>query len=315
MTNPAVSEIATVAAPLASVQRRALLLVNPKSRRGQESLDAIVTRLQAGGLAVTVESFFALPEIARDITRLRSQADCLVVCGGDGTVSSAAMAVMESGLPMGILPLGTANDLARTLGLPTDIAQAADVIAAGHTRRVDIGSVNGHGFFNVASVGLSTQLAEGLQPETKRRWGRLSYAIAAMKVMSRARPFSALIREKGETFRVRSYQIAVGNGRHYGGGNIVASDAEIDDGFLDLYSLEFTNVWKLALMLRSFRNGRHGAWREVRTARCHQFDVITHKPLPVNADGEIVTQTPAKFLVHPGAIEVYVPAGSGRLAA
>lgn len=289
-------------------RRRALLLVNPKARRGQESLDTITTRLDAGGVDVTVESFFALPEIARDITRLRDTADCLVVCGGDGTVSSAAMAVMESGLPMGIIPLGTANDLARTLGVPTDIVQAADVIAAGAKRRIDIGSVNGHGFFNVASVGLSTQLAEGLRHEAKRRWGRLSYAFAAMRVLSRARPFSAVISREGETFRVRTYQVAVGNGRHYGGGNVVAADAEIDDGYLDLYSLELSNVWKLALMLRSFRSGTHGAWEEVRTARCKRFEIRTRRPAPINADGEIVTQTPAKFLVHPGAIEVYVPA-------
>jgi YegS/Rv2252/BmrU family lipid kinase len=289
-------------------RRRALLLVNPKARRGRESLDAIVTRLQAGGVDATVESFFALPEIARDIARLRDQADCLVVCGGDGTVSSAAMAVMETGLPMGIIPLGTANDLARTLGIPTDVAGAADVIAGGLTRRIDVGSVNGHGFFNVASVGMSTQLAEGLRPEVKRRWGRLSYAFAAIKVLARARPFSAVIAEKGEVFRVRTYQVAVGNGRHYGGGNIVAQNAAIDDGFLDLYSLEFSNVWKLALMLRSFRSGTHGAWQEVRTARCTRFDIRTRRPAPINADGEIVTQTPAHVLVHPAAIAVYVPA-------
>lgn len=291
-----------------SGRRRALLLVNPKARRGRESLDAIVTRLQAGGVDSTVESFFALPEIARDIARLRDQADCLVVCGGDGTVSSAAMAVMETGLPMGIIPLGTANDLARTLGIPTDVAGAADVIAGGLTRRIDVGSVNGHGFFNVASVGMSTQLAEGLRPEVKRRWGRLSYAFAALKVLAKARPFSAVIAEKGEVFRVRTYQVAVGNGRHYGGGNIVAQNAAIDDGFLDLYSLEFSNVWKLALMMRSFRSGTHGAWREVRTARCTRFDIRTRRPAPINADGEIVTQTPARVLVHPGAIAVYVPA-------
>jgi diacylglycerol kinase (ATP) len=292
------------------VQRRALLLVNPKSRRGTMALDDIVGRLKAGGIEVAVESFFALPELARDITRLRETSDCIVICGGDGTVSAGAMAVMESGLPMGILPLGTANDLARTLGLPMDLMKAVDIILDGYERRIDLGSVNGHAFFNVASIGLSTQLAEGLQPELKKRWGRLGYAIAATKVLTKARPFTAWITEKGRTEKVRTFQIAVGNGRHYGGGNVVEASAAIDDGFLDLYSLELTNVWKLALMLRSFRSGTHGAWSEVRTARCTEFHVRTRRPQPINTDGEIVTATPATFRVHPEAISVYAPAGT-----
>lgn len=289
-------------------QRRALLLVNPNARRGGEALDSILERLKAGGLAVTVEPFDALPELARDIVRLREKADCIVICGGDGTVSSGAMAVMESGLPMGILPMGTANDLARTFGIPIDLEQAADVIAAGHVRRIDLGAVNGHAFFNVASIGLSTELAHGLDRETKRRWGRLGYAVAASRVLLKARPFSARIIEKGDVTRVRTFQIAVGNGRHYGGGNVVESSAEIDDGHLDLYSLEFRNVWKMAAMLRSFRSGKHGAWNEVRIARCVQFDVETRKPLPVNTDGEIVTSTPARFVVYAQAIAVLSPA-------
>lgn len=292
--------------------RRALFLVNTKARRGREPVEPILARLKAGGLDVTVEPFEALPELARDIVRLRKMADLVIVCGGDGTVSSAAVAVMESGLPMGIMPMGTANDLARTLNIPMDLEEAADVIAAGHTRKVDVGTVNGHAFFNVASIGLSTELAQSLDPQTKKRWGRLGYAIAASRVLTKVRPFKATITEKGESIRVSTYQIAVGNGRHYGGGNVVEETAAIDDGHLDLYSLELTNVWKLALMLRSFRSGRHGAWKEVRTARCVEFDIETDRPRPVNTDGEIVTQTPAHFKVHPAAISIFAPSAAGE---
>ncbi|PBC01659.1 lipid kinase [Mesorhizobium sp. WSM3860] len=290
---------------------RALLLVNPNARRGQEQIAPIVERLERSRLSVTVEKFEALPEIARDIVRLRHMADLVVVCGGDGSVSSAAMATMESGLPMGIIPMGTANDLARTLNIPMDLLQAADVIARGRTRRIDVGTVNGHAFFNVASIGLSTELAQGLDPVLKKRFGRLGYALAAMKVLTRAVRFHAKITEKGAAIEVETYQIAVGNGRHYGGGNVVEETAEIDDGHLDLYSLEMTNLWKLALMIRSFRSGTHGAWREVRTARCVEFDIETRKPMPVNTDGEIVTSTPAHFKVHPKAISVFAPPSVG----
>jgi len=240
--------------------------------------------------------------------RLRHSADLVVVCGGDGSIASAALAVMESGLPMGIIPLGTANDLARTLDIPLDLEQAADVIVRGRKRAIDVGTVNGHAFFNVASIGLSTKLAQSLDPSLKKRFGRLGYALAATKVLASARPFRARITDKDETTTVETYQIAVGNGRHYGGGNVVEENAEIDDGRLDLYSLEMKSLWKLALMLRSFRSGTHGAWKEVRTARSIEFDIETRRPMPVNADGEIVTATPAHFKTHPKAVTVFVSA-------
>ncbi len=299
-----------------NTSKRALFLVNPKARRGSEALDVVRERLGAAGISVRLEPFEALPELARDIMRLRAECDIVIVGGGDGTVSASAMAIIDIGLPMGIMPLGTANDLARTLTIPMDLPAAADVIAAGATRRIDLGTVNGHAFFNVASIGLSTELADSLDNETKKRWGRLGYAVAATRVMSKARPFKATITEKGESFTVRTYQIAVGNGVHYGGGNVVQQDATIDDGHLDLYSLEVSSLWKLALMARSFRQGRHGAWSEVRTARCVEFDVETDRPRPVNTDGEIVTSTPAHFKVLPQAIEVFAPMQqAGRIAA
>jgi len=147
--------------------KRVLLLHNAKARQGGGALGPVRSRLEAGGLAVTVEPFDNLPEIARDIARLHESADAIVVCGGDGSISSAAPAVMDSGLPLGIIPAGTANDLARTLSIPLDFAAAADLVVAGHTRRIDVGTVNGHAFFNVASIGVSSELAQKLDPEIK----------------------------------------------------------------------------------------------------------------------------------------------------
>ena len=295
---------------LKKVKKRALLLVNPKARRGGEAIDAVVGRLHNGGLDDTIEPFEALPEIARDIVRLRESADLIILCGGDGTIASGALAVEECGLPLGIMPMGTANDLARTLGIPMDLGQAADVILAGETRKIDLGSVNGYAFFNVASIGLSADLAQGLDPTLKKRFGRFGYALAAAKVLTKARPFTATIREKESVTTVKTFQIAVGNGRHYGGGNVIEENAEIDDGHLDLYSLEMNRVWKLAGLLRSFRSGTHGAWKEVRTAKSDEFEIETKRPMPINTDGEIVTSTPARFVVHPEAITVIAPPAS-----
>lgn len=287
-------------------QRRALLLVNPRARQGT-AVEAAVARLTAGGIAVRPETFSAGTEAADDIARLATDADLVVIAGGDGTLSRSAGALLKTGLPLGILPTGTANDLARTLEIPTNLVAAADVIVAGRRRRIDVGSVNDCTFFNVATIGLGVDLAHTLNSDLKRRWGRLSYAIAAAKVMMRARPFRAWIRENGTETKVRTLQVAVGNGRFYGGGTVVEEKAAIDDGHLDLYSLEFESVVKLALMMRAFRTGGHGAWDDVRSLKGLKFEIRTRTPRKVNADGELVTETPALFKIHPAALEVFTP--------
>ena len=288
---------------------RALLIVNANSRSGKEACDAAIAGLGRHGIEPVYRDCRSKAELLPLIAEHGKTADMIVVGGGDGTLNAAAAGVMQAGRPLGILPMGTANDLARTLGIPMELEGAIRIIAEGHTKWIDAGAVNGQLFFNVASIGLAAQLALELTPEIKRRFGKLGYALAAIRVLARARPFRArIIGEHRDVFSL-TLQVAVGNGRFYGGGNIVSRDAAIDDGTLDLYSLEFVRAWRLVLMLRSFRRGEHIARREVRDLRGKRFEVQTRYPRAVDADGEIVTHTPAVFEVMPRAIEVFVPEG------
>jgi diacylglycerol kinase (ATP) len=297
-------------------RKRFLLLSNPHSRRGDSTIAPATEALNAKGIEVIALAAKKADGIAALIAEHAAKADGLIVAGGDGTMNAAAGALVKTGLMLGILPSGTANDLARTLAIPEDPRKAAEIIASGHTRRIDLGSVNGHYFFNVASIGLAADLAGKLTKQGKKRFGRLSYAVAALKVLMEARPFTAEIINKGEVKRVRTLQIGVGNGRFYGGGMTVESSALINDGHLDLYSLEIDEVWKLALLMRKFRLGQHGLWEEVRTARCTAFEVRTRRPQPVNLDGELKTHTPARFEIHPKAVTVFAPETvSGRAPA
>ena len=102
-------------------------------------------------------------------------------------------------------------------------------------------------------------------------------------------------------------QISVGNGRYYGGGMVVEADARIDDGMLDIYSLEPAQRWRLLLMAKAFRAGDHGKLDEVRTLQLPRLTIATRHPRHVSADGEIVTQTPAEFTVLPKAVAVFAP--------
>lgn len=287
--------------------RRALLLVNTHARRGAEAEREVEQALTRAGLTVVRGTCGKREDISAVIRSRAGQVDCVVVGGGDGTLNAAAPALMETHLPLGIIPLGTANDLARTLGIPLDPAKAAAVIAAGRERRVDLGLANDHPFFNVASVGFGVDLTRALTRDAKSRWGALGYALAGIKVLSRMRPFRTYISQNGSRTMSKTVHLAVGNGRHYGGGITVSEDAAIDDGHLHVYSLEVRSVWKLLFLLPAMRRGTHGRWKEVKTLAGQEITVRTRRPRSVNTDGEITTRTPVHFRILPSAIRVYAP--------
>ncbi|MCO6419480.1 lipid kinase [Siccirubricoccus sp. KC 17139] len=287
----------------------ALLIVNRRARQGEAAAEAARAALEAAGLAVAP---FTPPEgmSCADAIRVGLAAhavDRIVIGGGDGTLNAAIPALLEAGLPFGILPLGTANDLARSLGIPFELEAAAQVVAHGAVRPLDIGEVNGHPFFNVASIGFSAELAQELKAEAKRRFGRLGYAIAAFRLLRRARPFTAWLTHDGVRERVKTVQVSVGNGKHHGGGMTVAEAARPDDGVLDVYSLEVRHWWRLVALLPWLRRGTQGQWREVRAFRTTALELRTRRPRPVNTDGEITAWTPARFRVRPGVLRVVAP--------
>lgn len=312
---PDSTSVAPSPAPAKAVARRALLLVNRNSRRAPELMETAVARLDAHeDLEIVLVDCDDPDRLSDIIVAHRESVDMVVLGGGDGTMNAAARGLIETGLPLGILPLGTANDLARTLAIPEDLDAAADLILAGETRTIDCGEVNGRPFFNVASIGLSATLARTLTKDVKRRFGKFGYALTAARVIVGARPFHATIEGGGPRTRVSTLQIAVGNGRFYGGGMAVDADAHIDDATLKLYSLEMRSAFGLARIANAFRTGAHGAADTVRARSGDHFTVTTNRPRSVDADGEIITKTPATFRVLPAAVRVFAPARAPGLA-
>jgi len=291
--------------------RRALVIANRHSRRGRAGLDAVLERLRAGGIELDLaEPRGGRRSIGRLIRERAAGSDLVVLGGGDGTMNAAAEALLETGLPLAILPLGTGNDLARTLGVPLDPLAAAEVAAGGTTRRIDLGRVNDKHFFNVASIGLSVRVAEALTGEVKRRLGTFGYPVTVYRVLKEGRAFRAEIRPAGDDapLALDAIQLAVGNGRFYGGGLVVDERAEIDDHLLHLYALRPRPLWRLAARALAFRRGQHDDPGAVEALAGRSFEVVTDRPMRVNTDGEITTRTPARFSVVPAALEVLVPA-------
>jgi len=291
---------------LADAARRALLLLNPKARNGNSDVDAAIRRLEAGGLELIELEPSGPDDVVPQILEHAEGAELLIAGGGDGTMHTVAEALDRTGLTLGLLPLGTANDLARSLGIPEDLERAAAIIVDGRTVHIDLGEVNGHRFFNVAHVGLAAEIPRNTSQVEKRYFGPLSYLFAVFRTLRRSRRFTARITIDGKPQALRSNQLSVANGRHFGGGMVIDEDATLDSGRLVLSSWKLRSFWRLVLIGLAMRRGQHHYFSEVSQATGRRIDVETDRPYRLTADGEEIGHTPASFRVHPRKIAVRV---------
>ena len=234
--------------------------------------------------------------------------DRLIVGGGDGTLGTVAPLLARSGVALGVIPLGTANDFARTLDIPSPIPAAAAVAAGTVARSIDMARANDAYFLNVASLGLSVATTRTVSARWKRRLGPSAYAVAGARAFLRHPTFRVRLSTPAGTSEGIVHQVVVGNGRFFGGGVLVAHDSTLEDGVLAAYTLGARSRWRLlrtiALLRMGVPLGRPGDIH-LQTNTVH---VEAWPPQPVNLDGEIRTTTPATFVVEPEALIVLTPA-------
>lgn len=285
----------------------ALLIVNPLSRNGQaDELDEAIQLLKDSGMTVDVCESESKDHMAKKIAEYREEDGLVIIAGGDGTISSALAAVYEHKQTLAILPMGTANDLARSLGIPPEIPAAARVIARGKRARINVAKVNDHYFVNVAHIGLGVDVTNELTAESKKYFGVFAYLGAFFSVFQRNRSFRVDIKVDGWHRSLKAIHLAVGNGRYYGGGNIVDDDSTLLDGQLNLFCLKPQRWWQLLLLSPSLRKGNLQTAGRVLCKKAQKFSIKTTKPMELEADGECKTETPAEFEVIPKAIEVII---------
>ena len=288
--------------------RTALLIVNPNSRSGSDAdMQEGIALLEAAGIQLINTTSNSAEQTQRLIVEHCRTIDLVILGGGDGTISSAAPALYQHQLPFAILPLGTANDLARSLGMSGDLLEAFQLIVKNHRSRMNLGVVNGHYFFNAANIGLGVRVTHELTPEIKKQWGVFSYLAAVFAALKKNRKFRATIRVDGKPYKVSSIQLAVGNGRYYGGGNVIDEYSTIDDGKLCLYSVPPLTLWELLTLAPLLRNGKQRLTDKIFTASGQRIEVNTSRLREIHADGEPVSITPALFEVIPEALEVIRP--------
>jgi diacylglycerol kinase (ATP) len=284
---------------------RVLVMINPGASRAEVALPALSSWFTERCRAVIVVG--KKKERRRELRALGKDMDLIVIGGGDGTINKALPDLLKPKKPFAVLPLGTANDFARTIGLPDDPLQAAEVALRGREYRIDVGVVNDRPYLNVASVGVASKVAKAQSKELKRKWRVFAYVIGLLQALQGFKPFFVNLDVDGKpAWSGPVYQVSIGNGRFHGGGLTVAEDAAIDDGKLDLYLIYPGRFWQLVAAVTHLRFGL--AKPDVlKRLTATTAALRTDRPRSVNADGQLATKTPAKFKLSPKALTVIVP--------
>src|ERR671910_3375 len=229
-------------------RRRAALVVNVRSRRGRRHFPAVWRQLRAAGLDLLdlrpVTDPRHLPDALAGAAD--SGADLIVVGGGDGTLSEATHQLAHRDVCLGVLPLGTTNNFARSLGLPLHLPAALRILVEGKVADVDLGHVAGRHFANLTSLGLSVQVAEHVPHQLKRILGRAAYPLTALALLPRHRPFTARLRVDDQVHELDTHQLNIANGSHHAG-RAIAPDTGLDDRQLVVYRLGDANPPRLSL--------------------------------------------------------------------
>ncbi len=294
------------------------LVISPSDSAAVDSLRPHVQRLRDAGHQVTAYLPFESVDACRFAhDAVRGGADLVIAAGGDGTIHhvvNGLHAAMDEGgaaPPLGIVPLGTGNDLAGALGFPTDAGEAIRLILEGHPTPIDVGRLNGGCFVNVSTGGVGAEATEEAPDEVKRVLGRLAYLVTGLKKFvaldpSRAR-FTA---PEGELYNGPFLIFAVGNGTRTGGGNFVTPEADMRDGMLDVCIVKEMSRVELFKLLPHLRAGTHLEHPAVLYRKVREMVVEPEAELSVNADGEPQEGPRYVYGVSPHKLRLMLPRGA-----
>lgn len=287
--------------------KKVLLLISPKSRRGADSITLASRQLESLGYSIINNPNEESTDPNRLILKHANEIDFVIVGGGDGSVNKVLPSLVKTQVPLVVIPLGTANNLARHYNLSYDIAESLRVIELGVESKIDLGMVNGIYFVNVVGLGLSTYVNTKVPATLKKYLGAFAFVLTAFYLSTKIRPFRLNIIADGKSYTRRSWQISVCNGRHYGNGLIVKHDASLLDGKMHALSTEVAKWWQGFFLIPSLISGRYKKDHDVSLFEAETIELTTRRTLKIDVDGDIQTRTPATFKVHRSALILRVP--------
>ncbi|HMI81032.1 MAG TPA: diacylglycerol kinase family protein [Solirubrobacterales bacterium] len=286
------------------------LLVNPSSAGGKtlKLLPRIEAALDAHRAVFRVERTRSLEHGAELALRAVELGELPVVVSGDGLLGAVGGAMAGSDSPLGLIPGGRGNDLARALGIPTEPEAAVEVVLAGHSRRIDVGEANGKRFLGIVSVGFDSE-CNRLANETHFLRGNLVYVYSMLRTLVGWRSARFTLAVGDERKRISGYFVAVANNSVYGGGMYIAPEAAIDDGEFDVVSIGEGGKLRFLWGLRDVLKGAHLDREEVSVFRTPRLELDASRPFPVYADGDHLTDLPVSLRVLPRCLSILVPPG------
>jgi YegS/Rv2252/BmrU family lipid kinase len=300
---------------LRDLRQPAILVFNPNAGRklgvdtNSGSADEVQAALRAEGIP-----FDPRPtERAGHATDLARQAvaegrELVIAAGGDGTVNEVAHGLANTQTALGLMPLGSIMNVARTLWVPRDLGGAARTIADGKVLAMDMGRIGDHFFLEAAGIGLDAGLF-GYFERLESGAGRFGTLRAASRFLRHLGSPRVTLECDGSRLETRAPMVSVANGPYVGAAYAIAPDARIDDGLLDVVIFRHTSIPRVLLHLALIAGGRPlPPPPQARTLRVRSVHISKRhgRPLPVHADGEPIGVTPAQFAVAPAALRVVV---------
>ena len=274
---------------------RARLILNPSSgrERAPDNLERLTSRLAAQ---------FGPVEVA-----VTDGCGTIFVAGGDGTlnetINGLAKAEALDRVTVGVVPLGTGNDFAAALGIPSEVDAALDVLLAGREIRADLGEVNGRVFVNTSGGGFIAEVSVAVTPQLKTIAGRLAYLLGGAQALMEFEPVpTSIVLEPGSRhLEDRLYAFAVCNSRSIGGGRLIAPDAVIDDGLLDVCLIQGMSTLEFVSLVRKVADGDHVHDPRVIYLQAETVQIECARPVHVNTDGEVFEVSRCDYRVLPKA--------------
>ncbi len=292
----------------ADPQRPTYALVIHGSRAGDEGLRAAIESARARGVRIRPRVTFELGDAA---TFAREEAAAgvaaVVAVGGDGTVNEVLNGLAGIDVPMGIVPLGTANDFARQVAIPDDAEHALDLILRGEPVRLDTAELNGRRFLNVSAGGIGAEATAETGAAAKAALGPLAYALTGLRKLVTLDTHRLRLVAPGLEREHDALLFFVGNARESGGGMPVTPLASANDGLLDVCVVEAEGRADLARLALAIRRGEHVGEAGVHYYRVPWVDVTADTEIYVNVDGEPVRATELRYRARPGDLLIHLP--------
>ena len=308
-----------------------LVIVNPKSASGatREGWSVTASELRSHFGAFSV-AFTKAPGDGIEIAErgAKSGRRFIIACGGDGTINEVANGIIRSGedVELGVLPSGTGGDFRRTLAMPLAGREAAAALRDGETRLIDAGRVTFQDhvdktvkryFLNVSSVGLAPSVIKRVKSARVFDWlpgdalrGKANFAVSAVREVINLDPFSIRIRlDDGDEKTVQTISFCIANSRYFGGGMMIAPDAKINDGLLDVVNIGDMSTARIVLNAYSLYRGTHLEMTEVKSTLAKRIEISaveTPREILIEIDGEMPGKLPATYEIVPNAIRVRI---------